>query len=302
MPDQEIPVYDRRASFALDLFLTTTFPVQSPPRYLMDLPAIGSHCALASCNELDLLPIRCRCDKFFCRHHSFPDAHNCTAVSDRSQSTPFDKLQRCALDKCNKPSLEAYLGDSSDIKDRSPATCSRCNLSFCVDHRYPEAHSCTGEIPKPPAKNAAAQALLAKNFPSSSAKPVAVAHRPAQTPTDPKKLAQQKKILLMKTRHRAVPGDPKEKPAAVTVDRRLHLKVNPNEIVPQEKYFWFRKSVGTGRALDSMATQLKISYSDASPLYMCSVSDTGECTPLQNGRQLDEQLEDGATIVFTRSL
>jgi hypothetical protein len=44
-------------------------------------------------------------------------------------------------------------------------------------------------------------------------------------------------------RHRAIPGDPKDKPSSVLVNQRLHVKVNldnPN-YADKEGIFWFRK-------------------------------------------------------------
>ncbi|KAJ2958113.1 hypothetical protein NUW54_g14554 [Trametes sanguinea] len=50
---------------------------------------IGAHCALPSCNLNDFLPIRCKCDKLFCRDHIAPDAHRCPLLvrSDSAQAS-----------------------------------------------------------------------------------------------------------------------------------------------------------------------------------------------------------------------
>src|SRR5882762_1850228 len=99
----------------------------------MDLPFIGSHCALSTCNDLDLLPIRCQCDLLFCRHHITPEAHHCSVdpVSlNPAAGVPVAKLQRCAAEKCTKPSLESFV--ASDETGRSPATCSSCYQAFCA--------------------------------------------------------------------------------------------------------------------------------------------------------------------------
>lgn len=51
------------------------------------------------------------------------------------------------------------------------------------------------------------------------------------------------KVELMKMRHRAVPGDPKDKPSSVLVDQRLHVKVklDVEKYASKEGVFWFRK-------------------------------------------------------------
>lgn len=89
-------------------------------------------------------------------------------------------------------------------------------------------------------RNEAARALLAKNFPSTSkTKAAPTAARAPKIPTDPVKLAQLRKIELMKMRHRAVPLDPKDKLAALLQDDRLHIKVASDDNT--EKVFWVRK-------------------------------------------------------------
>lgn len=45
---------------------------------------------------------------------------------------------------------------------------------------------------------------------------------------------------LMKMRHRAIPGDPKDKMSAPPLEERLHVKVLVND-TQTEKVFWLRK-------------------------------------------------------------
>ena len=102
----------------------------------MDLAPIGAHCSLPSCRALDLLPIRCRCDQQFYRDHIFPDTHECPvdpsqALRDAS-SPELQKLQRCSFASCNKPSLDAFVGDSAGDGGRVSALCARCKLGYCA--------------------------------------------------------------------------------------------------------------------------------------------------------------------------
>ncbi|KAI0253881.1 hypothetical protein BJV78DRAFT_1190027 [Lactifluus subvellereus] len=230
----------------------------------MDLAPIGAHCSLPSCHELDLLPIRCRCDKQFCKNHIFPDAHQCPVDPSqalRDASLTLQKLQRCAFASCNKPSLDAFAGDSAGEGGRTSALCPRCKLGYCALHRDSSQHTCpVPELIAAP-KNEVAHALLAKHFPSagmaSSSRPVSAPTR--KVPTDPKKLAQLQKVELMRMRHRAVPADPKDKPGSIGIDQRLYVKVScKGDHEAAEKVFWFRKTVGTGRALDILARHFSI--------------------------------------------
>jgi hypothetical protein len=125
------------------------------------------------------------------------------------------------------------------------------------------------------------QALLSVKIPSISKKTPGCfpLHR---IPTDPKKLAQFQKVQLMKMRHRAEPGDPKEGATSVPLDQRLHVMVKTDVDPVQEKTLWFRKvgkvllgnlevehsssaeqSTGAGKALDLISTQLGLSGSES---------------------------------------
>lgn len=45
----------------------------------------------------------------------------------------------------------------------------------------------------------------------------------------------------MKMRHKAQPGDPKDKNKHVAIDQKLHLKVRAKEKGDEEKLLWFHK-------------------------------------------------------------
>jgi len=266
----------------------------------MSLIDVGAQCSHASCKEIDFLPILCRCQSYFCRTHSSADAHDCT-YTKAFESVPLAgaTLQRCAVDKCTKPSLEAFIASDSD--GRTPARCTNCQAAFCAEHRHPKSHSCQIQSVVPP-KNEAARALLAKNFPSTSkAKtPPTAAPRVPKMPTDPTKLAQFRKIELMKMRHRAVPVDPKDKTTTLPQDDRLYIKV-ACEGNAEEKVFWVRKSLGTGRVLDLLAAQLGLS-SDSSPLELLKLSATNPTDRVKclNDQLFSSQVEDTATVIVSR--
>lgn len=107
--------------------------------FIMDIPSVGAHCALPSCNVNDFLPIKCTCEQVFCRAHISPDLHACPSLDAHSNfqpdssSDPSKRLQRCAFETCNKPSLESFLSsETREDSSRSPAVCSRCSKAFCV--------------------------------------------------------------------------------------------------------------------------------------------------------------------------
>ncbi|KIJ69537.1 hypothetical protein HYDPIDRAFT_106183 [Hydnomerulius pinastri MD-312] len=272
----------------------------------MDLDPVGKHCALQSCNELDFLPIQCSCLKTFCRFHISPDDHDC--VSLQKPQTPLQSGTRakCALAGCSKLSLDsAVRADQPSEGDRAtPASCLGCRLSFCVDHRHQQSHSCTGlNQGKDEIKHEAARAILAQNFSSTSTSshtPV-VARRAKKAPTDPKKLAQLQKVNLMKMRHKAIPGDPKDRGSTLSVDLRLHVNVR-SELTgksSKEIVFWFRKSMVTGKALDLAAGHFSPPSSSSLYLQKQSSEEDELRISLRNDLLLSEQIEDASTIILS---
>ncbi|RDB24190.1 AN1-type zinc finger protein 1 [Hypsizygus marmoreus] len=257
---------------------------------------IGAQCSHSPCKEIDFLPIICKCNKYFCKTHISPDVHQCPVdlTSNNPTNLPFVKLQRCAAERCGKPSLNAFNGGQGSVP-----TCSQCQRSFCADHRYPDSHSCLVQDNSTEKKSAAARALLAKNFPSSSTKKVAShSPRPTKRPTDPVKLAQYDKLELMKMRHRALPGDSKDRSSSVSLDQRLHIKVRTGEAT--EKVFWFQKTMVIGRVLDCLASQVGIKPSDGTPLELLKVCDDSDGQVLRNDRPIVDEVEEGDTLVVRR--
>jgi len=272
----------------------------------MDLPPIGAHCSLPSCRELDLLPIRCRCDNQFCKVHIFPDAHQCPVDPSqalRDASPELQRLQRCALASCNKPSLDAFVGDLAGEQGRTSALCPRCTLAYCASHRDASQHACPVPEPLAPPKNEAAHALLAKHFSgvsaSTSSYNKAASAPTRKVPTDPKKLAQFQKVEFMKMRHRAVPVDPRDKPGSIGIDQRLHVRVScEGDPEAAQKIFWFRKTVGTGRALDMLARHFNVQTTTPLRLSRRKAAGQEEFIVLETDRLLREQIEDGCELFF----
>jgi hypothetical protein len=94
--------------------------------WLPSVPSARSHLAAS-----------CRSDvAAFCKDHIFPDTHECPvdpsqALKDASPPA-FQKLQRCSFASCNKPSLDAFVDDSTGDGGRVSALCVRCKLGYCA--------------------------------------------------------------------------------------------------------------------------------------------------------------------------
>jgi len=172
---------------------------------------------------------------------------------------------------------------------------------FCrgFRHRHPSSHDCTRDLAVEAEatknnKNEVARSLLAKHFPTSASKATSssssVQVRPGKTPSsDPKKLAMAQKVQAMKMRQRAIPGDPKDKAAPVSLDQKLHVqvKLNGNNTA---SVLWFRKDMIVGRAVDLLAIHFKV----RPPLQLTL---EGGNSLLLNST-LGEQVSDGASLVL----
>ncbi|ESK88430.1 an1-type zinc finger protein 1 [Moniliophthora roreri MCA 2997] len=252
---------------------------------MSELLEVGNHCAV--CPQIDFLPIRCHCNKFFCKDHIAPDAHTCSALGGSERSNFDNKLHRCHFENCQKLSLNLSGSDASS------ASCPQCTNCFCVEHRHPVAHNCSVNVTEKP-RNEAARALLSKHFSAkASAKAAATA-----TNAKPKSAAQQK-LEMMKMRQRAVPLDPKDRFSSLSVAQRRFVKAKI-ESGAEEKIIWTQKDVTTGRVFDMLASHLCLPSSQWSRYRLCKVLED-EPLPLQNDKIFADEVDDGTLVVFVAS-
>ncbi|KAL4067542.1 hypothetical protein J3A83DRAFT_4252563 [Scleroderma citrinum] len=270
----------------------------------MDLDELGAHCSLECCNERDFLPIQCSCSQMFCRFHISPDSHSCTAAQQSETAVSLQTTAarpKCAFPGCSKPSLiisPSTTGQGGSGEKHTAAAWS----SFCVDHRHVQSPLSSGigdGNAETPVRGLARPlpVNIGSRLPNT---PVAV--RSAKSSTDPKKSAQLHKVNMMKMRHKAVPGDPKDKGSHIPMDQRLHVNVcyDVDGSIQQEGIFWFQKSITVGKILDLVATHFNISSSKASTLtlHKSSPKDDGELLALQNHQPLSEEVNDASHLIL----
>ncbi|TFK72567.1 hypothetical protein BDN72DRAFT_836133 [Pluteus cervinus] len=258
--------------------------------------SVGEHCSLSSCNVQDFLPILCYCQRYYCRDHITPDEHQCPTLQFTLAETPNEPTTtpspRCSLENCHKKVLTTFFAAQGSNVIGSPILCTGCNTSFCVKHRHPKSHVCPGENPtkQQSEESKAFQAVLAKNSPSTKAP-----SRPrpkSKVPTDPIKLEQYKKIELIKMRHRALPGDPKQ--TSLSLDQRIHVKFGED---PTPKVFWFSKIIIVGRVLDLLSSTSEMVNRDVPfGLYSVDEGDESRRQLLKNSEPLSAQIGDGARL------
>ncbi|EGO21632.1 hypothetical protein SERLADRAFT_357479 [Serpula lacrymans var. lacrymans S7.9] len=274
----------------------------------MDLTPTGAHCALSSCNTFDFLPIRCQCTKLFCRFHISPELHDCSAqdLVNRQPELRPSVQSKCTLQSCGNASLESILKPKEDGDARPSVLCSNCMQPFCIAHRHPKDHSCSGpKKPEAPRKNEAARLLLSKNFPSKSAPLAArsVQRGPIKVSasTNPKTASQIEKVEQMKLRHGAIAGDPEDSASTVPMNQRLYLKAKSrlSNSVEQEIKIWFRQSIVTGKVIDLLIKHFDVTDSEEYSFALAKVQSSGGLMPLHNEQHLADQIADGSTLFLT---
>ncbi|KAJ3742035.1 hypothetical protein DFH05DRAFT_1503649 [Lentinula detonsa] len=216
---------------------------------MSELLNVGNCCFL--CSQIDFLPTLCPfCHNQFCKNHIQHEAHSCSAANRTDPVESFTKLQRCTLDGCKNPSLNAS-------RSSSIPTCKACQGSFCVEHREPASHRCSPKQGAPePTRNETARALLAKNFTSNPSSKLPVKRRIPAKPIDPARLAQLRKLELMKLRQLASPLDSKLQKTTIPVDQRRFFKASMDSKPTRD--LWVEKNVITGKAFDLLAAQFGI--------------------------------------------
>ncbi|XP_044729551.1 AN1-type zinc finger protein 1-like, partial [Chrysoperla carnea] len=91
----------------------------------MELPNIGQQCSVLDCKQLDFLPLKCSCQKYFCSEHFYLHANQCRLLnSDFKLSSSETKINRCSIDNCK------------NVHQLLSFECSKCSKYFCIEHRY----------------------------------------------------------------------------------------------------------------------------------------------------------------------
>jgi len=297
----------------------------------MDLPnQIGARCAHPVCDLNDFLPIRCPlCTEIFCREHaSPPDKHQCFgARNDVVGDGEGAKMTRCEIEGCKKITLgfeSSGTGGSSvttTAREAAGGRCPGCGGAFCASHRHAVSHACpSAQSDRDPVtkKNAEAKTLLAKVFPASQSTKTSKVGGPKNTmvttsgsaPTRQKVMTPgQKKIELMRMRHKAVPIDPRFNQKGATqpgLDKRRFfiagLQGNEAAGVLGEMAFWSTQDMPTGRLLDNLARVLKVNGSTPKmrleKMVIETVGEPSTRVILDLSGQIGEQTEDGDTLVL----
>lgn len=143
----------------------------SRPCPAMEFPDLGAHCSEPSCQRLDFLPLKCdACSGIFCADHVAYAQHHCGSAYQKDIQVPVCPLCNVPVPVARGEPPDRAVGEHIDRDCRSdPAqqkrkiytnkcersgcrqremmklTCERCGRNFCIKHRHPLDHECSGE-------------------------------------------------------------------------------------------------------------------------------------------------------------
>ncbi|DBB10635.1 TPA: hypothetical protein ACH3X3_007144 [Trebouxia sp. C0006] len=136
-----------------------------------DMLALGSHCSVPDCQQIDFLPFTCDCcGEVFCLQHRTYQSHSCSKAGSRETGTivcpicakavkltasddpnaVFERHSRQDCDPANyakvhqRPKCPAK-GCREKLGAINTYTCKECGAQVCLKHRFPEAHQCPGK-------------------------------------------------------------------------------------------------------------------------------------------------------------
>jgi len=137
----------------------------------MELPDLGKHCTVATCNKLDFLPIKCdACSQIFCEEHYQYAIHNCSNAYKKNNQVPVCPLCNIPIPVKRGHPPDLAVGEHIDndcqsdpaknnrkvftnkcsmkgckAKEVIPIVCNECTFNYCLKHRHPTDHHCEGK-------------------------------------------------------------------------------------------------------------------------------------------------------------
>ncbi|XP_071603760.1 AN1-type zinc finger protein 2B isoform X5 [Heliangelus exortis] len=136
----------------------------------MEFPDLGDHCSWPACQRLDFLPLKCdACEQIFCTDHIAYAQHDCTSAYKKDvqvpvcplcntpvpvrrgempdvvvgehidrdcKSDPAQRKRKIFTNKCLKPGCKQ--------KEMMKVICDQCHKNYCLKHRHPLDHDCSG--------------------------------------------------------------------------------------------------------------------------------------------------------------
>ncbi|PNS14276.1 AN1-type zinc finger protein TMC1 [Sphaceloma murrayae] len=229
-----------------------------------EVEAIGSHCQMAFCHQLDFLPFRCEsCQGKYCLDHRSETAHSCSqagawakrrAEQARTDYTPTTKPSVLTHEKqCAEVSCKTLI----DTPRTQGVQCEKCNRRYCLKHRFEEDHDCKnlkpiGAVPQIEQQRERGLAALNKLKAWGASKKSSFT-----VPQTKSKAAAAAQVKATQDLKRTAKGDDK-----VPAENRVYLHVEAEKETTTSKLqngkFFYNKEWTVGRVLDLAAKSLQV--------------------------------------------
>lgn len=238
-----------------------------------DVEAIGAHCQMPFCRQLDFLPFRCEsCRGSYCGDHRTESAHSCTqagawarrrreANGGTTTNVPLSAKPNILTheQQCAHPSCKTLI----HTMRATGVHCDRCRRDYCLKHRFEREHECSTLTPLgTPAGGGKTQkerglAALEKLRAWGASKKVSVGTLPS-LPASKAKQSAASAAAAINALKRSAKGE-----ANIPVDRRVYLHVEASaethgtSTVPRGDFF-YNSEWSIGRILDVAARGLHV--------------------------------------------
>ncbi|KAF2805536.1 uncharacterized protein BDZ99DRAFT_480246 [Mytilinidion resinicola] len=241
-----------------------------------DVEAIGAHCQMAYCHQLDFLPFRCEsCKGTFCLDHRTETAHSCKnegawararreAELKKSSSTPPMRSSLLTPQPCASSSCKEKI--NTPLKEG--IHCTTCRRYYCVKHRLPEDHDCKNLIPlgtRPKTTVDAQREKALGAFSKFKEWNRKISISTASKAKDMEKLVPKSKATVSAANARNALMDLKKNAkgeASIPQDKRVYLLVEASADTTKAKHpsgkFFYNKEWSVGRVLDAASKALQV--------------------------------------------
>lgn len=95
----------------------------------MEFPSLGKQCSQEDCQQLDFIPLRCECQKYYCKDHFL---HHCLSgecpISTQKNNSAHVSVSESVIYKCHS--------DDCKMASLVKMSCIKCNEHFCISHRF----------------------------------------------------------------------------------------------------------------------------------------------------------------------
>ena len=228
-----------------------------------DVEAIGAHCQMPFCHQLDFLPFKCEsCKSKFCLDHRSETAHSCTNAGAWARARA--QQQAASYKPTPKPTVLTHEQQCSDPSCKTLINtplvtgvhCPNCNRNYCLKHRFREEHACDKLAPlgaRPgQTQREKGYAALEKLKAWGAAKKGGISIPQTKSKSDAAA-----RLQATNTLKRTAKGDDK-----LPVEKRVYIHVEASAETITAKVpkgaFFYSKEWSVGRVLDMAAKSLQV--------------------------------------------